>query len=128
MKFLATVFVALSIITGSSAWRSFKVIEFESGDCTGLVQHASIGSRPEYWQIKVSNKTTSVYTSTPNDGIYAWYGYASTNDRGCDGDIIRRLYNGCVSLDVDRERIQCLRWCSHWEHDEHSCEAIGRGR
>ncbi|KAI1777022.1 hypothetical protein F4818DRAFT_439382 [Hypoxylon cercidicola] len=123
MKFSTTVITLLSAVTGSSAWRSFKVIEFESDDCTGGVNHASIGSRPEYWQIRMNNKTNSVYTSTPNDGLYTWYGYSGATDRGCDGEVVRRLYGGCISLEIDNKKIQCLRWCSSW-HDEYSCDDI----
>ncbi|KAI1106536.1 hypothetical protein F4804DRAFT_18275 [Jackrogersella minutella] len=122
----ASTVVLLSAITSTSAWRDFKAIEFESDDCTGWVKHASLGLKPEYWQIHMNNLSNSVYTSTTNDGIYRWYAYSEKTELGCGGKALGRLYSGCMNLGAFTDRIQCIRWCSRWMHDEYSCKAIGQ--
>ncbi|KAI2618597.1 hypothetical protein GGS26DRAFT_381940 [Hypomontagnella submonticulosa] len=110
--------------TGSSAWRDFKTIEFESNDCTGWINHANLGNKAQFWQIRIDNTSNSVYTETVNDGIYRWYAFSELTDAGCEGKVLGRLFPGCISLGVYSERIRCLKWCSTWARDDHSCEAI----
>ncbi|OTA62367.1 hypothetical protein K449DRAFT_434029 [Hypoxylon sp. EC38] len=126
MKYLKSATAFLAVMPGTIAWRDFKAIEFESNDCSGWVKHASLGLKPQYWQIQMDNTSNSVYTSTTNDGIYRWYAFSETSDKGCDGRALGRLYGGCIGLGVFSERIRCIRWCSIWAHDKHSCKAIGQ--
>ncbi|KAI1482195.1 hypothetical protein F4774DRAFT_372082 [Daldinia eschscholtzii] len=114
----------LASVCGAS--RNFLALEFESSDCTGWVNHASIGFKSDYWQIKMQNETNTIYTSTTNDGIYRWYGFSGKAELGCDGEVLGRLPGGCLNLDQFGERVQCIRWCSTWMHDDHSCKAIGQ--
>ncbi|KAL7622468.1 hypothetical protein AAE478_007974 [Parahypoxylon ruwenzoriense] len=126
MKVFATIVALLTAVSGSAAWKDFLAIEFESNDCSGWVKRASIGLKPEYWQIKMNNESNSVFTSVTNDGIYRWYAFSGTTELGCGGKVLGRLYPGCLSLGVYSERIECVRWCSRWAHDDHSCSAIGQ--
>ncbi|KAI2472819.1 hypothetical protein F4781DRAFT_382031 [Annulohypoxylon bovei var. microspora] len=116
----------LLAITGAGAMKDFKAIEFESNDCAGWIKHANVGLKPQYWQIKMDNASNSVYTETTNDGIYRWYAFSETNEPGCGGEVLGRLYNGCSSLGRYTEKIKCIRWCSLWSHSDHSCKAIGQ--
>ncbi|KAI2602110.1 hypothetical protein GGR54DRAFT_625739 [Hypoxylon sp. NC1633] len=127
MKTLVILVTLLSAITSSAASRGFKVIEFESNDCTGWVKHANVGLKRQFWQISMDNATNSVYTSTTNDGIYRWYGFSAVSaEHGCAGAVVGRLHGGCLSLGAYNERIECVRWCSTWAQDETSCAAIGQ--
>ncbi|XDG05818.1 hypothetical protein ABKA04_005433 [Annulohypoxylon sp. FPYF3050] len=127
MKITTQAVAFLMATAGVSAMKDFKAVEFESNDCTGWIKHSSVGLKPQYWQIKMDNETRSVYTETTNDGIYRWYAFSDTNDQGCDGEVLGRLWRGCSSLGQYKEKIKCIRWCSLWSHSDHSCKAIGQG-
>ncbi|KAI0101948.1 hypothetical protein F4776DRAFT_649027 [Hypoxylon sp. NC0597] len=126
MKYLKSAIALLAVIPGTLAFKDFKAIEFESTDCSGWVNHASLGLKPQFWQIHMDNTSNSVYTSTTNDGIYRWYAFSEATEQGCDGKALGRLYSGCLGLGVFSERIRCIRWCSIWAHNDHSCKAIGQ--
>ncbi|KAI5866042.1 hypothetical protein GGS23DRAFT_594196 [Durotheca rogersii] len=122
---LATALLSLTV-SRVSAWAGFSVTEFATSDCKGWVKHASIGMKPQYWQVAMNNESNSVSVSVVNDGIFRWYGFSEAAEFGCGGKVVGRLWSGCVNLDIYAERIECIRWCSMWRHDDHSCEAIGQ--
>ncbi|KAI0887929.1 uncharacterized protein GGS22DRAFT_154592 [Annulohypoxylon maeteangense] len=126
MKIFTHTVAFLLATTGVGAMKDFKAVEFEKNDCTGWIKHSSMGLKPQYWQIKMDNDTKSVYTETTNDGIYRWYAFSGTTEMGCDGRVLGRLYRGCASLAKYNETIKCIRWCSLWSHNDHSCKAIGQ--
>ncbi|KAI0382229.1 hypothetical protein F5Y04DRAFT_288010 [Hypomontagnella monticulosa] len=128
MKPWAVTAALLLAIPGSNAWKDFKTVEFESNDCTGWIKHANLGNKSQYWQIRVDNASNSVYTSVGNDGIYRWYAFSETTDSGCGGKVLARLYPGCISLGMYSERVRCLKWCSTWARDDHSCDAIEQAK
>ncbi|KAI0016486.1 hypothetical protein F4780DRAFT_759200 [Xylariomycetidae sp. FL0641] len=131
---LRNVFALLFLSACASAWKSFLAHEFTGHNCGGSIHKPHIGSR--YWQVVMSEKSNSVFTNTPNNGIIHWYAFASndTSGQACQGPPLGKLNSTCTDLgffaqqsgEMDK-RIRCVRWCDDWasDDDQFSCASFG---